>query len=165
MAVAPTTSNSSIAGGVSAGIEPIAANVYAFKSAKGTFLRKNPVLEKLLEERGINTMETWKSINAEGGSVLHLKQLTEAEKQVFLTAREISQFAIVRQAAQRQQFIDQGQSVNLFFGINSDPKYVHEVHLEAWRLGLKGLYYCRAESILRGDFAARQVAECKSCEG
>lgn len=165
MAVAPTTSNSSIAGGVSAGIEPIAANCYAFKSAKGTFIRKNPILEQLLSERGLNTTETWKSINAEGGSVQHLNKLTDHEKQVFLTAREISQFAIVRQAAQRQQFIDQGQSVNLFFGINSDPKYIHEVHLEAWRLGLKGLYYCRAESVLRGDFATRQAAECKSCEG
>lgn len=165
MAVAPTTSNSSIAGGVSAGIEPIIANCYAFKSAKGTFLRKNPVLEALLEARGHNTVEVWKSINDANGSVQNLDILDDREKEVFLTAREISQFAIVRQAAQRQQFIDQGQSLNLFFGINSDPRYIHEVHLEAWKLGLKGLYYCRAESVLKGDFATRQAAECKACEG
>lgn len=165
MAVAPTTSNSSIAGGVSAGIEPIIANCYSFKSAKGTFIRKNPILEQLLASRGLNTVETWKSINDNGGSVQHLEGLTPEEKQVFLTAREISQFAIVRQAAQRQQWIDQGQSLNLFFGINSDPKYIHEVHLEAWKSGLKGLYYCRAESVLKGDFATRSRDECKSCEG
>lgn len=165
MAVAPTVSNSTISGGYSAGIEPISANIYSQKSAKGTFIRKNPALEKLLEEKGINTSQTWKSINERSGSVMHLSELNDEEKAVFLTAREINQHAIVKQAVQRQQFIDQGQSVNLFFGINSDPKYIHEVHLAAWEGGLKSLYYCRTEGVIRGDLASRSKEECAACEG
>lgn len=164
IAVAPTVSNSIISGSVSAGIEPIAANVFALKSAKGTFLRKNSTLEKLLESKGKNTPDVWKSISQNDGSVKHLSFLTEEEKEVFLTAREINQFAIIKQAAQRQKYIDQGQSVNLFFAKNSDPSYIHQVHIEAWRQGLKGLYYCRAESVLKGDMVNRQKDECLSCE-
>lgn len=165
LAVAPTVSNSIISGSVSAGIEPIAANVFALKSAKGTFLRKNKTLEKLLELKGKNTPDVWRTISQDDGSVQSLSFLTKEEKEVFLTAREINQFAIIKQAAQRQKYIDQGQSVNLFFGKNSDPKYIHQVHMEAWKQGLKGLYYCRAESVLKGDKVNRQKDECAACEG
>lgn len=165
MAVAPTVSNSTISGGMSPGIEPVAANTFVQKSSKGTFIRKNRQLEILLESKSQNTEDVWAQIAKDGGSVRGLKCLSAHEKEVFQTAREINQFAIVRQAAQRQKWIDQGQSVNLFFGLNSDPKYIHEVHMEAWKLGLKGLYYCRAESVLRADQASRQKDECKACEG
>lgn len=165
LAVAPTVSNSIISGGHSAGIEPLAANIYSQKSAKGTFIRKNPVLQKLLEAKGQNTLDIWKSINERGGSVQHLNFLSADEKLVFLTARELNQHAIVKQAAQRQRWIDQGQSINLFFASNSSPKYIHEVHLAAWEAGLKSLYYLRAEGVIRGDLASRTKEECSACEG
>lgn len=165
LAIAPTVSNALISGGVSQGIEPIISNVYAQKSAKGTFIRKNPELKKLLEEKGKDTIETWNEINNNMGSVADLNFLSPEEKSVFLTAKEINQFAIINQASQRQKWIDQGQSVNLFFGTNSDPKYIHEVHMEAWRKGMKGLYYCRTESVLKADSVFRSKDECKACEG
>lgn len=165
LAVAPTVSNSTISGGHSAGIEPIAANIYSQKSAKGTFIRKNPQLEQLLEQRNKNTPEIWRSINEQLGSIQHLDFLTDEEKAVFLTAREINQHAIIKQAAQRQKYIDQGQSVNLFFASNASPKYIHEVHLAAWEQGLKTLYYCRSEGVIRGDLAFRSKEECTACEG
>lgn len=165
MAIAPTVSNSSISGGFSAGIEPLTANVFTVKSAKGTFIRKNTILEGLLETKGQNTPDVWRSINEMSGSVQHLTCLDDHEKSVFLTAREINQHAIIKQAAQRQRWVDQGQSVNLFFGSNSDPRYVHEVHVAAWETGLKSLYYFRTEGVLRGDLASRTKEECKACEG
>lgn len=165
LAVAPTVSNSTISGGYSAGIEPLAANIFSQKSAKGTFIRKNPILEKLLSDKEKNTPETWKSINEFSGSIQHLSFLSKEEKEVFLTAREINQHAIIKQAAQRQRWIDQGQSVNLFFASNASPKYIHEVHMAAWELGLKGLYYFRSEGVLRGDMASRTKDECVACEG
>ena len=165
MAVAPTVSNSTISGGYSAGIEPIAANVFSQKSAKGTFIRKNSTLEKVLEDISKNSSEIWKSINEQSGSVQHLSFLSKEQKEVFLTAREINQHAIIKQAAQRQKFIDQGQSVNLFFASNASPKYIHEVHLAAWELGLKSLYYFRSEGVLKGDLASRSKEECVACEG
>lgn len=164
IAVAPTVSNSIISGGYSAGIEPLAANIFSQKSAKGTFIRKNPTLERLLEEKGHNTPEIWSSINKEAGSVQHLKFLSSEEKEVFLTAREINQHTIIKQAAQRQKWIDQGQSINLFFAANSDPKYIHDVHLAAWKSGLKTLYYLRTDGVIRGDLASRSENECKACE-
>lgn len=165
LAVAPTVSNSTISGGHSAGIEPVTANIYSQKSAKGTFIRKNTVLERLLEEKGENTPDVWKSINEYAGSVQHLRFLSDQEKAVFQTAREINQHAVVKQAAQRQRFIDQGQSVNLFFASNSDPKYIHEVHIAAWEAGMKSLYYLRTEGVIRGDLASRSKDECLACEG
>lgn len=165
IAVAPTVSNSIISGGYSAGIEPIAANIFSQKSAKGTFIKKNSILEALLETKEKNTSDVWKSINEQQGSVQHLKFLSDIEREVFLTAREINQYAIIKQAAQRQKWIDQGQSVNLFFGANSDPKYIHGVHMMAWREGLKSLYYMRSEGVIRGDMASRSEDECKACEG
>jgi ribonucleoside-diphosphate reductase alpha chain len=164
IAIAPTVSNSIISGGYSAGIEPVAANIYSQKSAKGTFIRKNKTLEKLLEEKKQNTPEVWASINQQSGSVQHLKFLSPEEKEVFLTAREINQHAIIKQAAQRQRWIDQGQSVNLFFAANSSPKYIHEVHLAAWKEGLKSLYYLRSDGVIRGDMAFRSETDCKACE-
>jgi ribonucleoside-diphosphate reductase alpha chain len=164
LACAPTVSNSTISGGYSAGIEPISANIFVQKSAKGTFIRKNATLEKLLATKDKNTPETWKSINDKGGSVQHLTCLTDHEKQVFLTAREISQFAVIKLAIQRQKWVDQAQSVNLFFAMNSDPKYIHEVHLAAWKGGLKTLYYLRSDGVIKGDLASRTEEECKACE-
>lgn len=164
LAIAPTVSNSTISGNLSAGIEPLAANTFVQNSAKGTFIRKNGVLEKLLKSKNKDTPEVWQQIDKDAGSVQGLDCLSPEEKEVFLTARELNQFAIVRQAGQRQKWIDQGQSVNLFFGVNSSPKYIHEVHMEAWKLGLKGLYYCRTESVLRADMASRDSSECKACE-
>lgn len=165
LAIAPTVSNSTISGGHSAGIEPVAANIFSQKSAKGTFIKKNQVLESLLDTKEQNTPDVWKSINEQSGSVQHLKFLTDLEKEVFLTAREINQYAIVKQAAQRQKFIDQGQSINLFFGANADPKYIHGVHIEAWQTGIKSLYYFRTEGVIRGDLASRTKDECAACEG
>lgn len=165
LAIAPTVSNSAISGGFSAGIEPLTANIFTVKSSKGTFIRKNTLLEDLLESKRVNTSETWRSINDSAGSVQHLTVLSPEEKAVFMTAREINQHAIVKQAAQRQRWVDQGQSVNLFFGSNSDPKYIHEVHVAAWESGLKSLYYLRTEGVIRGDIASRSKDECKACEG
>lgn len=165
LAIAPTVSNSLISGGMSAGIEPWAANVFSQKSAKGTFIKKNRELQRLLESKEKDLPEVWTSINAQGGSVQHLGFLSPEEKEVFLTAREINQHAIIKQAAQRQRWVDQGQSVNLFFASNADPKYIHEVHLEAWKQGVKSLYYFRSEGVLKGDLASRSKEECAACEG
>ncbi|HEY4877142.1 MAG TPA: ribonucleoside-diphosphate reductase subunit alpha [Puia sp.] len=165
LAVAPTVSNSIISGGYSAGIEPLTANIYSQKSAKGTFIRKNPVLEVLLKSKDKDTFDIWRTINECAGSVQTLDCLTDHEKQVFLTARELNQHSIIKQAAQRQRWIDQGQSVNLFFASNSSPKYIHEVHIAAWENKLKSLYYLRTEGVIRGDMASRSKEECSACEG
>lgn len=164
IAIAPTVSNSTISGGYSAGIEPISANVFVQKSAKGTFIRKNTTLEKLLITKDKNTVDIWKSINEKGGSTQHLTCLTDREKEVFLTAREINQHTIIKQAAQRQKWIDQAQSVNLFFANNSSPKYIHEVHIAAWKNGLKTLYYLRSDGVIKSDLASRSENDCKACE-
>ena len=165
IALAPTVSNAIISGGYSPSIEPITANIYSQKSAKGTFIIKNTNLEKLLDSKNKNNKDVWKSITENSGSVQHLSFLSKEEKDVYLTAREINQFAIVKQASQRQKYIDQGQSVNLFFAANSNPKYIHEVHMEAWKEGLKSLYYCKSEGVLKGDMASRNKDECAACEG
>lgn len=165
IAIAPTVSNSTISGGYSAGIEPISANIFSQKSAKGTFIRKNKELEDLLESKGKNTQDVWRSINEKSGSVQHLEFLSDDEKAVFLTAREINQHAIIKQAAQRQKWVDQGQSINVFFASNSSPKYIHDVHVAAWESGLKSLYYMRTEGVIRGDLASRTKDECLACEG
>ncbi|HEY8366447.1 MAG TPA: hypothetical protein VIL57_04780, partial [Bacteroidia bacterium] len=164
LAIAPTVSNSIISGGISPGIEPITANAYADKTAKGVYTYQNPHLLQLLESKGKNTIEVWKSIVINEGSVQHLDFLTDREKEIYLTAREISQYSLIKQAAQRQTFIDQGQSLNLFFPVNVDGKYLHKIHWEAWESGIKTLYYCRSSSILKGDVASRYYSEeCTSC--
>lgn len=164
MAIAPTVSNSTISGGHSAGIEPIRANIYSQKSAKGTFIVKNPTLVHLLINLEQDKPDVWKSINEQSGSVQHLSFLSDEQKQVFLTAMEINQHAIIKQASQRQKWIDQGQSVNLFFASNASPKYIHDVHWGAWEAGLKSLYYFRTEGVIRGDLASRSKEECAACE-
>lgn len=170
MAIAPTVSNSLIASNVSQGIEPWIANAFAQKSAKGTFVRRNPELEKLLKSIGQDTDEVWGSILKNDGSVQHLECLTAEQKEVFLTARELNQFAIIKLAAERQKFIDQGQSINIFFPANSDPKYINQVHLEAANSGLKSLYYLRSTSVLKAEQNSnavykRELTECSWCEG
>jgi ribonucleoside-diphosphate reductase alpha chain len=170
MAIAPTVSNSLIASNVSQGVEPWIANAFAQKSAKGTFVRRNPELEKLLQGIGQDIDEVWGSIIKNDGSVQHLECLTAEQKEVFLTARELNQFAIVKLAAERQKFIDQGQSLNVFFPANSDPKYINQVHLEAATSGLKSLYYLRSTSVLKaeqntGAVYKRELTECSWCEG
>jgi ribonucleoside-diphosphate reductase alpha chain len=169
IAVAPTASNSIISGGHSTGIEPITANAYALKSAKGTFMVKNAQLELLLADRGKNTDEVWRSIVSNEGSVQHLDFLSPEEKKLFETAREMNQFVLVKLAAARQKWIDQGQSLNLFFPANVDPKYFNEVHLEAHKSGIKTIYYCRSSSVLKGDSGfkeyKRELEECTFCHG
>jgi ribonucleoside-diphosphate reductase alpha chain len=147
LAVAPTRTNSVISGAFSQGIEPIDSNYFVAKQAKGTYVRKNPVLEKLLCERGI-AESVWERILEAKGSVQDLDCLTDTEKEVFKTAREIDQFELVKQASDRQQFICQGQSLNLFVDPESDPAYIMRLHLSAWKMGLKSLYYLKSSSLL-----------------
>ena len=148
MAIAPTKSNSVICGAGSEGIEPMDANYYVAKQAKGTFVRKNKYLEEHLERIGRNTQETWESILEFRGSVQHLSFLDEYSKEVFKTAREIDQFEIIRQASERQKHICQGQSINLFPDPESTPEYLFKLHLSAWKGGLKSLYYLKSSSLL-----------------
>lgn len=162
-AVAPTASNSIISGNVSAGIEPINSNAYTKRSAKGVFLEYNPLLKKLLQEKGKDDDKTWKKIVTDSGSVRGLDFLTDEEKAVFKTAFEIDQMDLIQLAADRQQYICQGQSLNLFFSANVDPQYFHEVHIKAWQSGLNTLYYVRSSSVLKADLSDRD--DCKACEG
>jgi ribonucleoside-diphosphate reductase alpha chain len=117
------------------------------KQAKGTYVRKNPVLEKMLCDRGVGP-EIWEDILQAKGSVQDLNCLSEVEKEVFKTAREIDQFELIKQAADRQEFICQGQSLNLFVDPESDPAYIMRLHLSAWKMGLKSLYYLKSSSLL-----------------
>ena len=166
LAIAPTVSNSVICGGISAGIEPLPANVYTFNGAKGTFIRKNKVLEELLESKGENKQKWWKQMLEDGGSVLGLPDnvLTQEEKEVFLTFSETNQLELVKQAAERQKYIDQTQSLNISFDPNDSPKWINQVHMEGWKLGVKTFYYLRTDSVIKGDLGSRQ-ADCLSCDG
>ena len=166
LAIAPTVSNSVITGGISAGIEPLPANIYTFNGAKGTFIRKNKVLEALLESKGYNQDEYWDQMLRDNGSVVGLPDtvLSPDEKELFLTFPEINQLELVRQAAIRQRYIDQTQSLNLSFDVNDSPKWINQVHIEAWKLGVKTLYYLRTDSVIKGDLGSRQ-ADCVSCDG
>ena len=166
LAIAPTVSNSVICGGISAGIEPLPANVYTFNGAKGTFIRKNHVLESLLESKGENKEQWWRQMLEQGGSVMGLPDsiLSNEEKEVFYTFSEINQLALVQQAAERQKYIDQTQSLNLSFDPNDSPKWINQVHMEGWKLGIKTFYYLRTDSVIKGDLGSRQ-ADCVSCDG
>ena len=166
LAIAPTVSNSVICGGISAGIEPLPGNVYTFNGAKGTFIRKNKVLEALLESKNENKNKWWDQMLQDGGSAQNLPDdiLTPEEKEVFLTFPEINQLELVRQAAIRQRYIDQTQSLNLSFDPNDSPKWINQVHIEAWKLGVKTLYYLRTDSVIKGDLGSR-MADCVSCDG
>jgi ribonucleoside-diphosphate reductase alpha chain len=167
LAIAPTVSNSTISGGVSAGIEPIPANVYTFNSSKGTFIRKNPVLEEYLDKKGHNSEEVWQQILKDRGSIANLPEdvMPFEDKEVFLTFAEINQLALVEQAAIRGKYIDQAQSLNLAFDPGDSPKFINLVHQTAWKLGLKTLYYLRTDSVIRGDIGSRTSEDCLSCDG
>ena len=174
-AIAPTVSNSKLSGNVSPGIEPWAANVFTEQSAKGTFIRKNPTLVKLLRKHKINTETVWTKILKDGGSVQGLKQLKDMMTgpyndipvtDVFKTFKEINQLELINQAGIRQQYIDQSVSLNLAFPSVATPKWINKVHFEAWKKGIKTLYYTRTESVLRGDIAESAMDDgCLSCDG
>ena len=173
-AVAPTVSNSKLSGNVSPGIEPWAANVFTEQSAKGTFIRKNPTLENVLEDNGLNNDYIWGKILGDGGSVQDIEELDDVlmgdhdipVKEVFKTFKEINQLELVNQAGIRQQYIDQSVSLNLAFPSVATPKWLNKVHMDAWKKGVKTLYYTRTESVLRGDIAANAMDEnCLSCDG
>jgi ribonucleoside-diphosphate reductase alpha chain len=167
IAIAPTVSNSTISGGVSAGIEPLPANVYTFNSGKGTFIRKNAELEAYLEERGHNTEEVWDQIMRDRGSIAGLPEevIPAEDKPIFLTFAEINQLQLVEQAAVRQKYIDQTQSLNLAFDPTDSPKFINLVHQTAWKLGVKTLYYLRTDSVINGDIGSRTSEDCLSCDG
>lgn len=162
MAVAPTKSSSFILGQVSQGVEPIKANLFIKDTAKVKTVFKNPFLEKLLVERGKDTPEVWESINKAGGSVAHLDFLTPREKDVFKTFEEINQMSIIQQAAQRQQFIDQGQSINLSIHPDTPLKDINALYLQAMELGVKGIYYQFSKSAAQSF--NRELLQCSSCE-
>ena len=194
-AIAPTVSNSKLSGNVSPGIEPWAANVFTEQTAKGTFIRKNNTLEKFLDFAEINTKYVWDKILEDGGSVQgidamegwygkhktpgayinqegydKLEKLQQDEwtpiKEVFLTFKELNQMELVKQAGVRQQYIDQAVSLNLAFPTEATPKFINQVHMEAYKQGVKTLYYMRTESVLRGDIATRATdPDCLSCDG
>ena len=172
-AIAPTVSNSKLSGNVSPGIEPWAANVFTDQSAKGTFIRKNPTLVKLLRKYKLNTNEIWDKILADGGSVQAIDELDSVvlannipAKDVFKTFKEINQLELINQAGIRQQYIDQSVSLNLAFPSEAPPKWINKVHIDAWKKGVKTLYYMRTESVLRGDIAANAMdPSCISCDG
>lgn len=163
IAVAPTASNSLITGNISAGIEPINANAYVKKTAKGTFIEFNPLLKTKLQQINKDTEEVWNKIIKDEGSVRSLDFLTDEDKEVFKTAFEIDQRVLINLASDRQQFICQAQSLNLFFPKDVDPQYFHEVHWSAWKNKIKTLYYVRSSSVLRADLSSR--GECVACEG
>jgi ribonucleoside-diphosphate reductase alpha chain len=166
LAIAPTVSNAHISGGVSPSIEPIPANVYNLKTAKGVFIKRNKILEQLLESKGYNIDSVWDQILKDQGSVVNLPDyiLSAEEKEVFLTFKEINQLEIVKQNGVRQQYVDQAISLNLTFDPNDTPKWISQVHKEAHETGVKTLYYLRTESVLRGDNLQR-LSDCISCEG
>jgi len=165
LAIAPTISNAHISGGVSPSIEPIPANVYNLKTAKGVFIKRNKILENLLEKKGYNIDSVWEQILKDQGSILGLPDyiLSPEEKEIFLTFKEVNQLEIVKQNAIRQEYVDQAISLNLCFDPNDSPKDISMVHKEAWKLGIKTLYYLRTESVLRGDNLQR-FSDCVSCE-
>lgn len=175
LAIAPNA-NSSIICGCSPSIEPVRDNAYTHRTRVGSHLIKNLYLEKILEEKGVNTEEVWSSIITNKGSVQHLDFLTDHEKEVFKTFEEIDMNWVIEQASARQEYLDQGQSVNLFFPHKASRAYVNEVHLKAWSKGLKGLYYLRTSSGERADNVGTKIErkalsslleqdECLACQG
>jgi len=160
-AIAPTTSSAFILGQVSQGIEPIWSNIYVKDIAKIKTTIKNPFLVKLLDEKNKNTKEIWNSIRDKDGSVQHLDFLNENEKNVFKTYAEIDQLDIIYQAANRQNYIDQGQSVNLLIHPDMSAKEINNIYITAWKLGLKSLYY---QHSMNAAQKFKQKKECISCE-
>ena len=161
-AIAPTTSSAFILGQVSQGIEPIWSNIYVKDIAKIKTTIKNPFLVKLLDKKGMNTVDIWRSIRDQDGSVQHLTFLTNEEKEVFKTYSEIDQMDIIYQAANRQNYIDQGQSVNVMVHPDMSAKEINSIYVTAWKLGLKSLYY---QHSMNAAQKFKQKKECESCEG
>jgi ribonucleoside-diphosphate reductase alpha chain len=162
LAIAPTTSSSAILGQTSPGIEPFSSNYYKAGLAKGNFMRQNKYLKQLLEHKGIDTEDIWRSIMLNHGSVQHLQELTLEEKDVFKTFKEISQLEIIQQASIRQKYVDQGQSLNLNIPPNLPVKEVNKLMIEAWQLGIKSLYYQRSQSVSKEMVTS--LVTCSSCE-
>jgi ribonucleoside-diphosphate reductase alpha chain len=162
MAIAPTTSSSAILGQTSPGIEPFSSNYYKAGLAKGNFMRKNKYLKDLLESKGLDNEDIWRSIMLNHGSVQHLKELDETEKAVFKTFKEISQLEIIQQASIRQKYVDQGQSLNLNIPAELPIKEVNKLLIEAWKLGIKSLYYQRSQSVSKE--LVTNLVNCSSCE-
>ncbi|MBP0446060.1 ribonucleoside-diphosphate reductase subunit alpha [Roseomonas sp. SSH11] len=158
MAIAPTASISIICGGASPGIEPIAANVYNHKTLSGSYIVRNPYLQKVLASHGRDDDETWTSITVTKGSVQHLDFLTQQEKDVFKTAFELDQRWVIEHAADRTPYICQSQSLNVFLPANIHKRDLHQIHFQAWKKGVKSLYYCRSLSIQRADTISEKVA-------
>ena len=150
-AIAPTASISIICGGASPGVEPVAANSYTHKTLSGSYNVRNRYLEKVLEKHGKNDDETWSSITTNQGSISHLDFLTDLEKNVFKTAFELNQNWIVELGADRTPYVSQAQSINLFLPADVHKKELHQIHFQAWKKGLKSLYYCRSKSIQRAE--------------
>jgi ribonucleoside-diphosphate reductase alpha chain len=186
MAIAPNASSSILMGNTSPSVEPLRANAYRQDTLSGAHLNKNKYLDKIIKEKcdensKLDYNEIWSSIIANDGSVQHLEFLDEWTKDVFKTSMEIDQRWIIQHASDRQEHIDQAQSINLFFRPDVNVKYLHAVHFMAWKMGLKTLYYCRSEKIGKADKVAkkieRQVIEeidlkqlasddvCLACEG
>ena len=171
LAIAPNASSSIICGTTSPSIEPYRANAYVQKTMSGSFLVKNKYLEKLLEKKGMNTDAVWQSIVAQRGSVLHLDELSDYEKDTFKTSIEINQQWVIEHAADRQQYVCQGQSVNVFVPADVNIKELHDIHMLAWKRKIKTLYYCRSEAIKRAELVSKKVertiipeADCLACE-
>lgn len=162
LAIAPTTSSSAILGQTSPGIEPFSSNYYKAGLSKGNFMRKNKYLKKLLVEKGIDNEEIWRSIMLNHGSVMHLTELTDEEKSVFKTFKELSQMEIIIQASIRQKYIDQAQSLNINIPSTVAIKDVNHLIIEAWKLGVKTLYYQRSQSVSK-EFV-NNLMVCSSCE-
>lgn len=162
MAIAPNASSSIIMGNTSPSIEPWRANAYRQDTISGAFLNKNKFLDKLIKEKcsedtKLNYDKIWSSVIANDGSVQHLRCLTDIEKEVYKTSMEIDQRWVIEHAADRQQYIDQAQSLNIFFRPDVDISYLHAVHFMAWKKGLKTMYYCRSEKIGKADKVSRKI--------
>ena len=163
MSIAPTKSSSFILGSVSPSVEPFKSNYYVKDLSKIKTVYKNPFLEKLLQEKGLDREEIWESILHNDGSVQHLTQLSDEEKEVFKTFSEISQLSIIQQAAQRQKYIDQGQSINIMVHPNTPARDLNQLYLTAEELGLKSIYY--QYSMSAAQVFNRNLLSCSSCEG
>ena len=169
--IQPTASTAFLCGEASPCIEPIAGNAFLQKTLSGSFLVKNKYLEQFLETKGKNNAEVWKTVVADKGSVMNLDFMTPEEKAIFRTAYEMNMREIVEQAAARQKYIDQAQSLNLFFETPISGKYLHEVHMLAWKSGVKSLYYVRSAAPIQADSIAIQsekrdvtTEECAVCQ-
>ena len=162
LAIAPTTSSSAILGQTSPGIEPFSSNYYKAGLSKGNFIRKNKYLKKLLEQKGIDNEDTWRNIMLDNGSVQKLTELTDHEKAVFKTFKELSQLEIIQQASIRQKYVDQSQSLNINIPSAVPIKEVNKLLIEAWKLGVKTLYYQRSQSVSKE--MVNNLVNCSSCE-